>query len=152
MKLKTLLLAALLAVSTPALAVDPVKVTADSMDLDDLSKNAVFSGNVVITRTGMTVWADKVVVTYGSAGQTDIDSLTATGNVKIKTPDQTATGRQAVFDPVTQILTLSDNVTVTNEQGTVQGPELTINLATNRSTFRGSESQGGRVTGVFTPR
>ena len=33
--------------------------------------------------------------------------------------------------------------------GTMSGPELTINLASNTSVFKGSE--GGRVTGVFTP-
>ncbi len=150
MNLKALLLAALLAIATPALAADPVKVTADNFEIDDMTKNAVFTGGVVITRGGLTVWADKVVVVYGAGGQSDMDSLTATGNVRIKTPDQEATGRQAVFDPDAQILKLSDNVTVTNAQGTVSGPELTINLANNTTAFRGSES--GRVTGVFTPQ
>jgi hypothetical protein len=32
----------------------------------------------------------------------------------------------------------------------VKGPELTINLANDTSVFKGSE--GGRVTGVFTPQ
>jgi hypothetical protein len=32
----------------------------------------------------------------------------------------------------------------------MSGPELTINLASNSSVFKGSE--GGRVTGVFTPQ
>ena len=79
-----------------------------------------------------------------------MQSLTATGNVRIKTADQDATGGQAVFDPDSQILRLTQNVTVKNAQGTVNGPELIINLATDTSTFRGSE--GGRVTGVFTPQ
>lgn len=152
MKLRILLAAVLMLIGMPVLAAEPVKVSADSMDVDDLKKNAVFAGNVVISRVGLTVWADKVVVTYGSGGQTDIDSLTATGNVRIKTTDQEATGRQAVFDPNTQILRLTDNVRVANAQGTVSGPELTINLATNRTTFKGSEGSGGRVTGVFTPQ
>ncbi len=143
-----ILVAALMA--APVLAAEPVKVTADNFTIDQDAGNATFAGNVVITRTGMTLWADKVIVVYGSGGQSDIDSLTATGNVRIKTPSQEATGRQATYDPDTQILKLSDNVTVVNAQGTMNGPELTIDLANNSSTFKGGK--GGRVTGIFTPQ
>lgn len=149
-RLAAVVLLALLASALPALSADPVQVTADSFTVDDASKNAVFTGSVVVTRTGLTMWADKVTVVYGTGGQSDIDSLTATGNVRIKTPTQEATGRQAVFDPGAQLLRLTDNVVVTNAQGKVSSPELVINLATNSSTFSGSS--GGRVTGVFTPQ
>lgn len=149
-RLAMAVLLTLLASALPALSADPVQVTADSFTVDDASKNAVFTGSVVVTRTGLTMWADKVTVVYGTGGQSDIDSLTATGNVRIKTPTQEATGRLAVFDPGAQLLRLTDNVVVTNAQGKVSSPELVINLATNSSTFSGSS--GGRVTGVFTPQ
>ena len=90
------------------------------------------------------------LVIYGSGGQSDIDGLTATGHVRIKTEGQEATGGKATFDPDTLILRLSENVTVVNAQGKLNGPELTINLKTNNSVFKGNE--GGRVTGVFTPQ
>ena len=149
------LLAALAIVLTTALAVptvaaEPVNVSADDFTIDQNNNNATFSGNVVITRTGLKLWADKVVVIYGSGGQSDIDGLTATGNVRIKTDSQDATGAKATFDPDTLILRLSGNVTVVNAQGKLNGPDLTINLKTNSSVFKGNE--GGRVTGVFTPQ
>ncbi|MDB5539715.1 MAG: LptA [Devosia sp.] len=147
-RLAALFTALLLAL--PAVAAEPVKVTADGFTIDQNNKNATFSGNVVITRTGLTLWADKVVVIYGSGGEGDIDSLTATGQVRIKTSTQEATGSKATFDPDSQVLRLTDNVTVVNAQGTVSGPELTINLQTGNSVFKGSK--GGRVTGVFTPQ
>jgi lipopolysaccharide export system protein LptA len=149
--LRTLVIAGLLLGASPLAAAEPVKVTADTMQVDDAAHNATFSGSVVITRGSLTVWADKVVVLYGSAGQTDMESLTATGNVRIKTRDQEATGGEALFDPDAQILRLTRNVTVLSADGSrVSGPELTINLASNTTTFSGSES--GRVTGVFTPQ
>lgn len=138
------------ALALPASAAEPVNVSADDFTIDQNNNNATFSGNVVITRTGLQLWADKVVVVYGSGGQSDIDSLTATGNVRIKTDSQDATGAKATFDPDTLILRLSGNVTVVNAQGKLSGPELTINLATNSSVFKGNA--GGRVTGVFTPQ
>lgn len=134
----------------PAPAAEPVNVSADDFTIDQGNNNATFAGNVVITRTGLKLWADKVVVIYGSGGQSDIDSLTATGNVRIKTDSQDATGATATFDPDTLILKLSGNVTVVNAQGKLNGPELTINLKTNNSVFKGNK--GGRVTGVFTPQ
>lgn len=149
--LRSVAIATIIAVATPLVAAESVKVTADTMQVDDAARNATFTGSVVITRSGLTVWADKVVVLYGSGGQSDMENLTATGNVRIKTRDQNATGGKAVFNPNTQILKLTQNVTVTNAQGsTVNGPELTINLASNTTTFSGSEA--GRVTGVFTPQ
>lgn len=149
MKRPLSLFAALLLV-LPAVAAEPVKVTADDFTIDQNNKNATFSGNVVITRTGLTLWANKVVVIYGTGGESDIDSLTATGSVRIKTTTQEATGDKAVFNPDTLVLRLSENVTVVNAQGTVNGPELTINLDSGTSVFKGNE--GGRVTGVFTPQ
>jgi lipopolysaccharide export system protein LptA len=143
-------LALLLALALPAAAAEPVNVAADDFTIDQGNSNATFTGNVTITRTGLKLWADKVVVLYGSGGQSDIDSLTATGNVRIKTDSQDATGAKATFDPDTLILRLSGNVTVVNAQGKLSGPELTINLKTNSSVFKGNE--GGRVTGVFTPQ
>lgn len=134
----------------PAGAAEPVNVSADDFTIDQNNNNATFTGNVVITRTGLSLWADKVVVLYGSGGQSDIDSLTATGHVRIKTDSQDATGAKATFDPDTLILKLSGNVTVVNAQGKLSGPDLTINLKTNSSVFKGNE--GGRVTGVFTPQ
>jgi lipopolysaccharide export system protein LptA len=127
-----------------------VKVTADSFVVDQGSNHATFTGGVVVVRGSMTLWADKVVVNYGKGGESDIDGLDATGHVRIKTTGQEATGKRAVFTPDDSTVRLSGDVKVKNAQGTMTGPELTINLASNTSVFKGSE--GGRVTGVFTPQ
>jgi lipopolysaccharide export system protein LptA len=127
-----------------------VKVTADTFVIDQATNKATFTGAVVITRGSMTMWADKAVVNYGKGGEGDIDGLDATGNVRIKTTGQEATGNRAVFTPDNSTVRLTGNVRVTNATGTMNGPELTINLASNSSVFKGSEE--GRVTGVFTPQ
>lgn len=140
-----------LALAHAALAAGtPVKVTADNFTIDQTSGQATFTGNVVIVRSDLNMWADKVVVRYGTGGPGDIDALEATGHVRIKTTGQEATGQRAVFDPDSSILRLTDDVTVVSEQGTVKGPELVINLATDNSVFK--SNGGSRVTGVFTPQ
>lgn len=142
-------LTGLLALATlPAAAQNPVEITADNFTINEETQEAVFTGNVVVVHPTVTVWAPTVVVIYGEGGTSDIESFEATGDVRLKTSEQDATGERAVFDPKARTLHLTGNVVVTNATGTVKGPELLVDLETNVSTFTGS--QGGRVTGVFT--
>ena len=63
------LAAALMALSAlPAAAESPVKVSADTFVVDQAKFEATFSGNVVVSRSDLTVWADRVVVEYGEGG------------------------------------------------------------------------------------
>jgi lipopolysaccharide export system protein LptA len=143
-------LAALLGGGVAHAAPDPVKITGDSFVIDDSNHKATFTGKVVVVRTKLNVWATKVVVDYGDGGPSDIKSFVATGSVRIKTPDQDATGERAVYDPNTQMLHLTGNVIVVNATGTVGSSELIVNMITNTSTF--TAKKGGRVSGVFTPK
>jgi lipopolysaccharide export system protein LptA len=134
-----------------ATAPNPVKITSDKFVVDDALHIATFTGSVVVTRTNLTVWAPKVVVDYGATGgSSSIKTMTATGGVRIKTPQEDATGDIAVYDPKSQLLHLSGHVMVTTARGTVGSPALVVDLGTNTSVF--SSSKGSRVTGVFTPK
>ncbi len=146
-----LILAMLLGTTAAAFAANQVKITADQFVVDDAQQVATFTGSVVVTRTSLTVWAPKVVVDYGAGGPSNIKSFVASGGVRIKTPDQDATGDRAVFDPAASTLKLTGNVKVVNSASTVAGADLVIDLNTNTTVFSGGKS-GGRVTGVFTPQ
>ncbi|MCS6758116.1 MAG: lipopolysaccharide transport periplasmic protein LptA [Candidatus Devosia euplotis] len=146
--LRLLVFLALALTATPALAQQKVNITADLFTLDESTNTAVFTGNVVVIHPTVTVWATKVVATYGDGGTTDIKTFDATGNVRLKTDEQTATGEQAVFTPADQLLHLNGNVMVVNSGSTVNADELVVNLETNVSTF--TSANKGRVTGIFT--
>lgn len=147
--IKRLLLVLLLSLlAHPALAQQPVEITADLFTVDENSQEAVFTGNVVVVHPSVKVWAEKVVALYGEGGTTDIESFEATGSVRLETPEQNATGDRAVFTPGDQLLRLTGNVQVINSGGTIDAAELVVNLETNVSTF--TSTGGGRVTGVFT--
>lgn len=140
------MLAGFATLAGPAWAQQKVEITADNFAIDETTREAVFTGNVVVIHPSVTVHAPKVVATYGEGGTTDIETFEATGDVKLETDEQTATGDRAVFTPGDQLLRLTGNVVVVNASGTVDAPELVVNLETNVSTFSGN---GGRVTGVF---
>jgi lipopolysaccharide export system protein LptA len=138
-----------LGLAQPAAAQSPVEITSDLFVMNEEAREAVFTGNVVVVHPTVTVWAPKVVATYGEGGTTDIETFIASGgNVRLKTKDQDATGDQAVYSPGDQLLRLTGNVVVNNASGTVNASELIVNLATSVSTF--TSTGGGRVTGVFT--
>lgn len=138
-----------LSVVMPVAAQSPVEITSDTFVMNEDVREAVFTGNVVVVHPNVTVWAPKVVATYGEGGTSDIETFLASGgNVRLKTKDQDATGDQAIYTPGDQLLRLTGNVVVTNASGTVNATELIYNMATNVSTF--TSTGGGRVTGVFT--
>ena len=138
----------LLALSiTPVSAQQQVQIAADLFTVEESTSEAIFSGNVEVKHPSVTVSADKVVATYGAGGTSDIKTFVATGNVRLVTKEQTATGERAVFTPGDQLLRLTGNVRVATGGSTVNAQELVVNLATNVSTF--SSGTGGRVTGVF---
>ena len=151
--MRRLLAALFLLAATPlaAQAADPVKITADTFVVDDATRLATFTGNVVVTRTSMTVWAPKVVVDYGEGGPSNIKSFVASGGVRIKTKEQDATGDRAIYDPAAETLRITGNVMVVNASSTVGSSDLLINLNDNTTVFTGG-GNSGRVTGVFTPQ
>lgn len=136
----------------PSAESGPIKVTGDTFVIDEANGQATFSGNVEIVRSGLTVWAQKVVIKYGTGGVEDVQTMVATGKVRLKTKDQDATGERATFDPVSQMLHMTGNVVVVNATGTLSGPSLTVNLADNSTVFEGGKGKGGRVTGTFSTR
>jgi lipopolysaccharide export system protein LptA len=130
---------------------DPVNITADKFVVDDTAQVATFTGQVVVKRKKLTVWAPKVVVEYGEDGPSSIKSFVASGGVRIKTEDQDATGDTAVYDPTAETLRITGNVMVINASSTVGSGDLVIDLNANTTVFTGS-GNNGRVTGIFTPQ
>lgn len=146
--LGVLVVASLLAVApVAAQEADPVTITADKFVLDEVAQVATFTGQVVVIRKDLTVWAPTVVVDYGAGGPSNIKSFVASGGVRIKTGEQEATGDRAIYDPGAETLRITGNVMTVNASATVGGPDLIIDLRTNTSVF-----SGGRVTGIFTPQ
>ena len=135
--------------SGPGASSAPIEITADLFEIDTNGREATFSGNVVITQSGFTLRSERVVVTYGEGGQTDLERVRSPGAARIEYGGQTARGDSADFDVAARVLTLSGNVEVRNSSGTFTGPQLTIDFVRGTTSFGGGG--GGRVTGVFTP-
>lgn len=136
-------------------AKSPVDVEADQIEVQDRADRAVFSGNVVVRQSNLTLTASRLTVAYARQGSgVDIERLDASGGVSVKSPSETARGDFAVYDLRRRIITLVGGVELTQGNNRVQGGRMVIDLDTGRATVDGRSAPGvnnsGRVTGRFT--
>jgi lipopolysaccharide export system protein LptA len=129
-----------------------VDVEADSMEVLEAEKKAVFTGNVRAQRTGTRLDSDRMVVNYAEvvaadgSKRTDVTLIDAKGNVQITTARQVITGDHAILDVAGDLLTVVGNVVVREGDTVVRGAKLTADLKAKTSSMT-----GGRVKGSFVP-
>ena len=131
-----------------------VDIEADSMEVLDKEKKAIFKGNVNAKRGNVTLKTENLVVTYteqpaateGGEKKTDVTFLDADTSVVIITSSQTVTGDSAHMDVKANKVTVKGNVKVVQGKTVMNGQQLFVDLNTNRS-----EMTGGRVKGSFVP-
>jgi lipopolysaccharide export system protein LptA len=149
-----------------------VDIEADTMEILDAQKKAVFKGNVSAVRADVTLKCDTLVVTYtetataptakadgvaqpaadsgtqGTEGdkKTEVTFLDAEGNVVIITNRQTVTGKTAHMDVKANKLWVKGGTKVVQGKTVMNGDQLFVDLKTNKS-----EMTGGRVKGSFVP-
>ena len=141
----------------------PVQINADSLDVQQDKKVAVFKGNVDATQGDMRLKTDLLRVFYtetakgerkpGSGttgGNTSITRLEAEGNVFVSRPDQTGRGDRGTYDLEKRTIVLEGNVVLTDRESVVKGTRATMDLNTRQSTVQ--SGAGGRVQGTFQPK
>lgn len=139
----------------------PVDVTANRIEVQDRADRAIFSGNVKVKQSELTLDADRLTVAYTNdkgAGSPQIQRIDASGGVVVRSPSETAHGQYAIYDLNRRLITMLGGVTLDQGQNHVTGGRLTIDLDSGRAVVDGSavgapgttKSNGGRVTGHFT--
>ena len=132
---------------------DPVEVDAASLEIfeEGDQRVSVFSGGVEVRRGDTLIKAAKITL-YSNLDASSPEGFTrieATGNVFIRSGQQTVTGKTAVVDMATRTITISGDVVLAQGNNVITGSRLVVNLATGRA--RVEQNQGGRIRGVFSP-
>jgi lipopolysaccharide export system protein LptA len=145
----------------------PVKINAASLEVQDRSKVATFSGNVRVVQGDTTMLCKTLVVYYdgdnagpsvkaatpGPAGSQQIRRMVASGGVLVTQKDQTATGDSAVYDMPANTVTLTASggglVAVTQGRNIMKGQSLVVDLTTSVSHLKGGPKGG--VEGLIIP-
>nr|WP_247676696.1 lipopolysaccharide transport periplasmic protein LptA [Leisingera sp. HS039] len=127
----------------------PVEVTADNLAVNQANGSAEFTGNVLIIQGIMRLSADKVLVIYKTADETDaqagIERLEATGNVVLVSGPDAAEAQRAEYTIDQGTIVMTGNVLLNQKSGTLASNRLEVNLTS------GTAKMAGRVKTILNP-
>ena len=130
----------------------PINVTADSLEVREEGRTAIFTGHVQAVQGDLKLQAREIRVYYRHPGANDglIARIDANGAVAISTRDEKASGDWAIYDVDQKILTLGGAVQVERGDNKVAGQRLVLDMETGQTRIE-SGNGDGRVRGTFKP-
>jgi lipopolysaccharide export system protein LptA len=128
---------------------EPIYIRSDRLQTETVSRNAVFTGNVVARQGDLAIYADRMTVSYSDAGK-EIDKVECTGKVRIIQGNRTGTAGKAVYDNRAGKIVLTVTPRVYQGDDMLSGAEIVYYLADQRSVVTGSSDS--RVEAVIHPR
>ena len=126
---------------------EPIDIVADQLQVNDITKTAIFSGNVKAVQGNFELRSKSLEVFYSGSPQGGtggkVKRMMAKGKVAITTKDdQSATSEWANFDVIKQVITLGDQVVLTQGGNIINGGQLRIDLKTRQSKFINKRKKG----------
>jgi lipopolysaccharide export system protein LptA len=110
-------------------------VTSDRLTYDYKKSLATFEGNVVVIDPRMTIESDEMRLVFNSTNS--IKSATATGKVRMKSEDKTATCDRAVYLAENEEVTLTGNARLNRGRDTTTGNRIVFYLDEDRVVVEG---------------
>ena len=151
----------------------PIRIEAASLEMVDKNKEATFLGDVKVVQ-GDTTMKSKILVVYydntaasqpagsatpaasatapiksttpGPEGSSSIRRLEAKGSVVVTQKDQVVTGKTAIFDTATNLITMQGGVVLTQCTNVLRGDRLVVDMTTGVSRI---ESDSGKVQALL---
>ncbi len=124
----------------------PIKIEADSLEIRDKDKAAIFSGNVVVTRNDAVIRAARMTVLYAGGSMTggaasapdqQVRRIEMSGGVLVVQKDQQGSGDTAIYEKASETMTMSGNVVLTQGQNVAKGQKLIVNMRTGQARLEG---------------
>jgi lipopolysaccharide export system protein LptA len=156
-----LLLTAVPAAAEKADSDQPLQIESDRMSANDLTKEAMFEGDVVLTKGSIRLTADRIVVKEQDKGS---HHAVATGNpVRFRQRMDSKEGKAPVwvdgeaqrieYDEGTEKVELFDKARVNRDGDEVRGDYILYDQRTEYFSVRGGKgSSSGRVRAIIQPK
>lgn len=128
----------------------PFDISADTLEVIETERVAIFQGSVQATQGAMRLTADELRVQYSSGGDSarrTIESVWAVGNAQFTNGTDRVTGEQARYNLVAETLEITGGAVLERDGSRITGERFFADLATGRSELTGGES--GRVRAIF---
>ncbi|UFQ98416.1 lipopolysaccharide transport periplasmic protein LptA [Pseudomonas wenzhouensis] len=127
----------------------PIRIQADSAELDDRQGVAVYRGDVIITQGTLKITGDTVTITQTASG--DIDVFTAVGNLAyyeqkpaVDKDIVKAYGKTIQYFASNERIVLIDQAKVIQEGNTFEGEKIVYD--TRRQIVNAGRATGGNVS------
>ena len=128
---------------------NPILITSDRMEVDRQKNMLIYQGQVVAIQGDMTMRSDKLT-TYFDPDLQQIKEAIAEGKlVQVTQGDRVATGTKAVFDGVTQTMTMTGNPMMRQGNSQVSGEKIIYFMTEDRIIVESGKDQ--RVVGTIFP-
>ncbi|UFS68655.1 lipopolysaccharide transport periplasmic protein LptA [Geomonas sp. RF6] len=131
--------------AAPTHGKEPLKIKSNELHADNEKKTATFEGSVVARQGDLTLYTDKLVISYGESGK-DLSKVEAFGHVRIVQGDREAVGAHAVYDNKGGRIVLDGSPRVMQGKNLITGKEITYYVDEQRSVVT-----GGRVEATIYP-
>jgi lipopolysaccharide export system protein LptA len=116
-------------------------ITSQSLTADNKAKTALFDGNVVVKRSDVTLYADRMLVYYGDeSGGSSIKKIESEGNVKLVKGDRVITARASTYfaEPEERVVFTGDP-RASEGENIVTGSKMTYFVKEDRSVVENSK-------------
>lgn len=114
----------------------PIEVSANQLEVDQNTRVATFTGDVVIVQGEMKLSAPKVVVVYRE-DKTGIESLEATGGAILVSAEDAAEAERADYDVETGQIVMVGNVLLTQETNALAADRMTVQIDDGTALMQG---------------
>ena len=132
----------------------PIDVTADTLELVQSDRKAMFRGNVEATQGVLKLRAQEIALYYNDQAKDDeqpVDQVEANGGVTMTTEKEKVTADRLVYKINEAKIYLLGNIVLSRDGNTLKGETLVIDLVTGYSRIEGAPGNGGRVRARFNP-
>jgi len=136
------------AFAAPAASREPLKIKSDSLHADNEKKTATFEGKVVARQGDLTLYADRLVISYSGDGK-ELSRVEAFGNVRIMQGVRQANSAHAIYEPKEARILLDGSPRVTQGSDLITGKLITYYVNEQRSVVTGGPNE--RVEAVIYP-
>jgi lipopolysaccharide export system protein LptA len=124
----------------------PIFVSSDRMEVDRQKNVLIYVGRVVVIQADMTMRSDKLTTYFDADLQQMKEAIAEGKHVQVTQGDRVATGTKAVFDGVTQTITMTGNPVMRQGNSEVSGERIIYFMTEDRAIVESGKSNRVKAT------
>lgn len=124
----------------------PIFVSSDRMEVDRQKNTLIYLGRVVVIQADMTMRSDKLTTYFDPDLQQMKEAIAEGKHVQVTQGDRVATGTKAVFDGVSQTITMTGNPVMRQGNSEVSGERIIYFMSEDRAIVESGKSNRVKAT------